>query len=145
MKRLSIFFFALIVLHTAAFTLTPKKHTAPKAVIEAFAQKFPDALKVKWEKEGADYEANFIVNGIPTSANFSPDGKWMETETDIKVSNVPKIVVDGIHAAYPGSTITAASQIETPDAGLHYEADMTNGRNKSEVLFDAQGKKISKR
>ncbi|MFA6541189.1 MAG: PepSY-like domain-containing protein [Bacteroidota bacterium] len=142
MKRLSIFLFALIVLDTAAFALTPKKHDAPKAVIEAFAQKFPLAQKVKWEKEKSDYETNFIVNGVPASANFAPDGKWMETEADINVSNVPKIVVEGIHAAYPGSTIVAASQIETPDAGLHYEADIMNGRKKSEVLFDALGKEI---
>jgi hypothetical protein len=129
---------------TTAFSFSSKKDKTPQAVEESFKKKFPDAQKIKWEKENTEYEASFVVNGIKTSANFTLDGKWMETESTVAISNLPKVVSDGILTAYPGAKIIDAAKIETPEKGIQYEADIKDGKKKMEVLFNAEGKEVKK-
>jgi len=42
--------------------------------------------------EREDYEINFKDKGVEMSANFDAAGKWLETETEIKASDLPKEV-----------------------------------------------------
>jgi hypothetical protein len=144
MNRLIVIIYSCILISTTLFALTPKKDKTPQVVEESFKKKFPDAKKVKWEKEKTEYEASFIVNGIKTSANFTISGEWKETESAVSVSDLPKVVSDGILSAYPGTKIIDAAKIETPENGVHYEADIKNGKKKLEVLFNAEGKEVKK-
>jgi hypothetical protein len=57
---------------------------------------------------------------------------------------MPKIVLDGIQAAYHGATIVGTAKIETPAQGVRYEADIQRGKKKTEVLFNADGKEEKK-
>jgi hypothetical protein len=129
---------------TAAFSFSSKKDKTPQAVEESFKKKFPNAQKVQWEKEKTEYEASFVLNGVKTSANFTVNGEWKETESTVSVSDLPKIVSDGILSAYSGAKIIDAAKIETPEKGIQYEADIKNGKKKMEVLFDAEGKEVKK-
>ena len=77
-----------------ASTGCSRKINVPAAVTNAFNNKFPGATEVKWEKENAkEYEAEFTLNGDNVSANFGADGTWVETETVIKVADLPAAVV----------------------------------------------------
>lgn len=58
---------------------------------------------MQWEKEKSEYEASFVLNGVKVSANFTVSGEWKETEATVSVSDLPKIVSDGILSAYPGA------------------------------------------
>lgn len=112
---------------------------APKAVKEAFAKKFPTAKSVKWEKENAkEYEASFTLDGTKMSANFSNEGTWVETETEIKIADLPTIVSTAIEAKYASWAITSASKIETAK-GIQYEADIKKEKVKKEILLNADG------
>jgi Putative beta-lactamase-inhibitor-like, PepSY-like len=113
---------------------------APDAVQKAFAQKFPMVKKVSYDREkNGDYEAEFSVNGTETSANFTADGKWLETEKPITTTALPADVVKAINAKYPSAKIVGAAQIETLDKGTLYEADLKIGIKKQEILLDAKG------
>jgi hypothetical protein len=115
---------------------------APAPVQKAFQQKFPKAEKVSWEKENdKEYEANFLLNGVKLSANFTNEGKWLETETEIVVNALPAVVSAGISKSHPKAKIVGASRIETPE-GIRYEADLKTGLMKKEVLFNEQGQQI---
>ena len=144
MKHIMIALLSLFLVGTTAFSLVAKKDKIPQAVVESMKNKFPDAQKVIWEKEKSEYEASFVVNGIKTSANFKLDGTWTETESVIPVSGLPKIVLDGILAAYPAATIVGTAKIETPGKGVQYEADIQRGKKKTEILFNADGTEIKK-
>lgn len=107
----------------------------PAPVKEAFAKSFPNATKVKWEKEDANYEAEFHDGATEFSAVYSATGTWMETEEEIAVSNLPQGVKDYLAKHYAGKKVKEASKITHADGSITYEAEI-NGKD---LLFDANG------
>lgn len=108
----------------------------PKAILEAFANDFKNTKVEKWEKEkDGNYEAEFNLNKVETSATYNVMGNLLETETEIAVSELPKPISDYIAKNFPGKKIKEASSILTPDGVIKYEAEI----NKKDLLFDANG------
>src|SRR5689334_19996007 len=60
----------------------------PAAVKAAFQKQYPSA-KASWDKEDANYEANFKKDGKAMSAVIDKNGTIVETETDIPVTGLP--------------------------------------------------------
>lgn len=115
--------------------------TPPDAVTAAFKQMFPTVTDVKWGKEdGTEWEGEFTLNGNEMSANFSEDGKWIETETEIEISALPTAVVDGINATYPGAKITEANVVKNANGGF-YEVDLS-GAIVHEAAFNVDGSPV---
>lgn len=102
----------------------------------AFNQKFPGATKARWEKEGADLEVNFEMNGHEMSAVFSPKGQWQETETEIPVKALPANASRYLQEHFAGQKVSEAARIEKADGSVRYEAEV----GKKDILFDASGK-----
>src|SRR5262245_46284204 len=116
----------------------------PAAVTSAFKAKFPAATKATWELEQGEYEAGFIVNGEKTSANFDKEGKWLETETEIKVDALPAAVNATLKKDFAGYKINEASKIKSVKNGNCYEAEIEKDKEIFDVLFSPDGKLISK-
>ena len=125
----------LVLVKIVSFAGTP-----PAAVQKAFSQKFPAATNVKWGKENAkEWEGEFKINSTKLSANFSDNGTWLETETEIPLSQLPPIVVSSINEQYPDWEIVGADKIERSKDGILYEADIKSGIKKKEVLLKSNG------
>lgn len=121
-----------------------KETEVPKAVVSSFHSNFKNATAKEWEKEGNNYEAEFDWNKVETSASFSAEGKLMETEHEIKVSELPKAVSDYVTKNYAGSKIEEASKITTPDGVVTYEAEVKKGKEEMDLMFDSTGAFIKK-
>jgi len=110
--------------------------TPPAAVVAAFNQKFSkvDELEWKMEKNG-EWEAEFEQGeDMEMSANFSAAGQWLETETDIKVADLPAPV----QAALKGKKVKEAAKILRADGSTVYEAEV----KRKDLVFDANGKML---
>ena len=117
----------------------------PSAVSSAFKTKFPTATKTTWEIENKnEFEANFKLNGVETSANFDNAGKWLETETEIKVAELPAAIQTAIKTDFAGFKIEEASKIESLKNGNCYEAEIEKGEESYDVLFSNDGKVLSR-
>jgi len=130
----------LLALSVCLITAASSATEAPKSVQENFAKKFPAAKSVKWDKEGSkEYEASFVLDGVKCSANFSTDGTWLETETEIKISELPTAVTSAIKAKYADWEIKGAAKMETSKGETKFEADLKKGKKEKEVQYKADG------
>ena len=117
----------------------------PASVTSAFNEKFPNATKSGWEMENAnEYEASFKLNGESVSANFDNTGKWLETETEIKVSELPAAIQSKLSKDFADFKIKEASKVESLKNGSCFEAEIENGETTFEVQFASDGKILSR-
>lgn len=121
-----------------------KKVDVPAAAKTAFAAKFPQATKVKWSLEKAgEYEAEFMLGKVETSAVFDRKGTLLETETEIKESELPEAVKTTLAKDFAGYKL---DEIEKTDAKgvISYEMEAKKDGKKYEIVFDANGKLLKK-
>lgn len=132
---LLVILFGGITLH--AQKISPDK--VPAAVRASFAQKFPAAKMEKCEKEGDNYEIEFTANKAETSAVFDASGKWLETEVEMPVAELPKAVMMASSAKAPGKKIKEASKITSAGGAVTYEVEI----NDIDYIYDSNGNLIS--
>ena len=122
MKNSIIMLLFAAYISNAAFAQKISVDKVPAPVMSAFKAKFPMLGKVKWEMESAnEYEAGFKSNGVKQSASFDQNGKWIETETEIKVSQLPTVVQQSIAKQFAGFKIEEASKVESAQYGNCYD------------------------
>jgi hypothetical protein len=111
------------------------EYNLPNDVKTIFAKMFPNQYSVKWELENGNYEAEFLLNKIETSALYSPAGQWLQTETEIKVDVLPMAVIEYVSKNLAGKKIKEASKIIDAKGNLFYEAEV----NGNDYIFDTKG------
>jgi uncharacterized membrane protein YkoI len=132
MKKLLILaIFALATIEVNAQKMTADK--VPSAVKENFAKQYANVKGAKWDKEGADYEASFKMDGKDMSAVFDGKGMEKEVETDIKFSELPMPV----QTALKGKKVKEAAIIKK-GGKTFYEAEVGG----KDLLFEADGKMV---
>jgi hypothetical protein len=132
----------LIISAVLLFSFTACGQSAkdvPANVTSAFTKKFPNASKVKWGKESEkEWEAEFKMDGKEYSANFDPEGAWVETEYEIRVTEIPAVVMTAIEKESAGLKIGEASVSETKDGNV-YEITAGKGKNAMAFVVDSKG------
>ncbi len=130
----------LIAMLLVSFTVFAQQVNIPKTVKESFSKLYPKAIEVKWDKENQDYEASFKLNGKDMSVILDKDGKVIETETAIEISQLPKGVEKYVMDYYKGFKITGAAKIIKSNGEELFEAEVTKGKEKKDLFFDKNGK-----
>ena len=132
MKKLLILaIFALATIEVNAQKMTADK--VPSAVKENFAKQYSNVKGAKWDKEGADYEASFKMDGKDMSVVFDGKGLEKEVEKDIKFSELPIPV----QTALKGKKVKETAIIKKGDK-IFYEAEVGG----KDLLFEADGKMV---
>lgn len=131
----------LILLNCLVFLFaTARAKPVPAEIQRSFSLKFPSATNVHWSRESQkEWEAEFVNEGVKTSANFLLDGNWVETETEIPVTQLPEKVVSAIKAAYTNWRIVEADKIVKSNGELLFEAELKVGIRKKEVVLKEDG------
>ena len=125
--------------------MNQKEAQIPAAAKTGFAAKFPAAQKVKWsiEKPG-EFEAEFKLNKVETSAVFDAKGNLIETETRIKESELPQAVKATITKDFAGYKIDEIEKATNAKGAATFEMEATKGKDELEISFDANGKLLAK-
>ncbi len=106
----------------------------PASVKATLHKQYPD-VNAKWEKEKGNYEANFVSQKKEMSALITPDGKLMETETEIATGELPARVIMYVQKNMNDAKIKEASIIVDASGKKTYEAEV-NGKD---FIFDETG------
>src|SRR4051812_243834 len=77
-----------------------KPAAVPQEVKASFSRLYPAVQKVTWEKEKGNYEAGFKQDGNSISVVFDAKGASLETEKEIRVSDLPAPVRSYIRDHY---------------------------------------------
>jgi Protein of unknown function (DUF2874). len=144
-KKILIPAFILFAACTSAIAQSEKKEknehgkltVVPNVVKSAFARDF-HGEKGTWEKEKSMYEVNFKPKGKSMSALYDANGNKTETETDIKISELPVSAITYISEHFKHQKIRGASMITKANGEINYEAELTA----KDVLFSGDGKFI---
>ena len=131
----SAFFLIATILSTQLFG------QLPVLVEQAFTKKFSSAKQVKWERESdTEYEANFTIDKVHYSANFSSDGKWLETESPCTYEQLPADVLSAFEITFPGKSPRHIYMIQTSDLKTLFELEILEGLHRRELLYYPDGK-----
>lgn len=134
----------LTLLSIVALTLPAcSRHSAksiavPDAVVKTFTQNNPDAGKVKWEKEGENYNAEFKVKDVEKEISCDALGNLISTETKMKTENLLSNIREYITSNYQGYEIEEADLLETKD-GIFYKVEIEKGKEEIDLIFDKSG------
>jgi hypothetical protein len=118
-----------------------KESDVPLTVKSAFQQKFTTASDVEWEKEDGQYEVEFKLNQNEQSVLYSAEGKLLETEIEILLSQLPVGVLDYVNQNYAGKKAKEASKITSAQGVETYEVEIKG----SDLIFDSAGKFLSEK
>jgi hypothetical protein len=137
---------AVLILANETQAQKVSSENVPAPVMQAFKTKFSDAKKVKWEMDYENYEAEFKIKKSEVSATFDKEGKWLETESFVKPSELPKPVKEyltkefGELSAYK---IESAEKQEK-ESSMQYELMVKKGEHNYVMHFSDKGEFISK-
>jgi Putative beta-lactamase-inhibitor-like, PepSY-like len=135
MKKVFLIFAVIATINLSAHAQKMAAARVPAAVKTAFAKQFVGAT-AKWEKENAEYEAGFKMDGKEMSALFTAEGKMTESEVSMKPTELSAKILAYLKANYKDKKIKGAAKITKADGTVNYEAEV----NGVDVMFDANGK-----
>ncbi|MCX6296944.1 MAG: PepSY-like domain-containing protein [Bacteroidetes bacterium] len=140
MKKSVLFILAAFV----AITLNAQKVASdnlPAAVNTSFKAKFSIAEKTTWEMDYDNYKANFTVGKSEFSAIFDKDGKWLETDTYMKSTELPKAVRETLAKKYgelSAYKIDDSEKVET-EKSTFYRLEIIKGEVTYEIEINEKG------
>jgi len=139
--------FAMAFVCLAASAVYAQKITedkVPATVATNFKKQFANATKMQWEMEEANFEVNFKANNVEFSAKYDKQGNWLETEQEIKQSELPIPVKQALEKEFPKAEIEETEKVTYPNKATVYEIEVEKNKQKFEVQFSAEGKLLKK-
>ena len=146
MKRILGVLTARAALAGGAYGQSLPADKVPANVRDAFKSKFPGVDQVEWKLKGdKTYEAEFRLKDAEVAAKFDDKGKWLETETAIAQSVLPKEVLATIAKDYKDYKIIETQQVECAgDKRILFEVHLENAKEVLKVQLEGTGAIVSK-
>jgi NCAIR mutase (PurE)-related protein len=122
-----------------------KDSKVPAPVKAKFQSLFPAIKDLDWRKSKKGYyEAEFKQGKSSFGVTMDSLGNLREEEMEMKVSELSKEIHDYVIQNYPEYKLTEAAQITYSDGNPMYEAEITKGKDKFDLLFDRSFKFVKK-
>jgi hypothetical protein len=144
MKKFISLLIVILLIASASFAQKVSSGKVPSPVKKAFKTDFPKNSKAEWEMDTLNYEVNFLVNDVKYSATYDKDGKWLEKEMTIRLTDIPKEVRASITKNFPGFHANEAEKVETNGKDPEYHIGIYKGKEKYVVQFSMKGDVLKK-
>lgn len=120
------------------------KGQTPKAVEQAFKSKYPNESDPDWriDKNG-NFESHFKKDGEHYRADFSPNGDWIETESNIKKKELPKAILKVLDTDFEDVKIVEIEKVDHATKGIFYDVEIKVDDKKKDLEFTKEGKRIN--
>jgi hypothetical protein len=142
MRRLFLTITVIVFLVFAASGQTARD--VPAGLKSTFTQEFPTASKIEWSRENdREWEAEFKFDGKECSATFDNAGKWIETESEISLKEIPAVVKITLGQESAGYKIRESVLAVNKD-GKVYEFLLSKNKKETELLIGLNGKMFKK-
>ena len=141
MKNTLLSFLLVTTLSSTSFAQKISVDNVPAAVNDSFKTKFSTAKKTSWELDYDKYEADFKVGKALYSAIFDKDGKWLETTSYIKPSELPKVIREAVSKKYGELSAYKIQEAEKKESEKEviYELDVKKGGYVYELELNEAG------
>lgn len=117
----------------------------PDIVKSSFAKKYQDATDIEWEQdddeEGDNWEVEYEIKSKEYSSLFDKNGKWIQTETEINISDLPSNAKATITKKFKNFKIIEVESLEDT-SGNFYVIKIKNGKKEMEVTTNLKGEFI---
>jgi hypothetical protein len=122
----------------------PDSHV-PDVVKSSFAKMHQDATDIEWEldddEEGDYWEVEYEIKSKEYSSLFDKNGKWIQTETEISISDLPPNAKATITKKFKNFKIIEVESLED-SSGNFYVIKIKNGKKEIEVTSTLNGEFI---
>jgi len=143
MKQIILLAYTLLLINGAK-AQDLKESEVPEIIKQSFLKIYPNTKVDGWEKEGTDYEAEFIINKVESSAIFDANGRFKELEQVIKITELPMAATEYCAKIYVGYKLEEAAKITNVSGKILFEAEMKKGKEHFDVMFDDKGNFIKR-
>lgn len=107
----------------------------PAKVSSKFMALYPSVKDVKWHTEEGNYEGKFKYNNKEMSVQINEKGELLQTETYLKVTELPKPAQDYLIKNYAGAKFQEYSEVVNAKQVKHYQAETKD----KVIIFDSKG------
>ncbi|MBT8255881.1 MAG: PepSY-like domain-containing protein [Bacteroidia bacterium] len=115
------------------------KIQVPEVVTQAFGQKYPQATEVEWEQDENMYEVEFELQKIEYTATYNARGKWVGTEHQITLEDLPTAARTLLQSKYSEYRVVEVEAVEDPD-GNKFEVEINGNAEVLDLLFSEEGR-----
>jgi uncharacterized membrane protein YkoI len=90
-----------------------------------------------------EYEVETILNGHSRDITFAPDGSVLELEEQVKLSDLPAAVRDGLQRKAGSGRIAKVESLTKQGKVVAYEADVRSAAKRYEIQIGPDGKALA--
>jgi len=120
----------------------PTEH-APRAVLEAFQQRWPNVEILEVEQEAEDdlqlCEIKFREAGTIREVKYTFSGELLEIEEEIGLENLPAAARTARNSRFSGGEIVKVEKVTLADGGLVYESKVMHQQRLWEATLSPEG------
>jgi len=144
MKRTFFVFAITFLMIPGGFAQYLEIDRVPDAVKTSLMNEFPKAMTQMWTLEGSIYQVMFSIGDTKHAMKFEDTGQWVDKETRISKTALPKEITSAIAKNFAGYTIYEAEKVEIPAKGMLYNVGIEKGKELLEVHLSLKGVVLDK-
>lgn len=145
MKRLKIILISILFCQVVSAQNDkdeqPKGHiVVTKIVMDAFQKAYPEITNATWNYGDGDYEVVFTKNGVDMTVDYNVYGQCEETETEVKIDELPQTAIYYLSKNYSSFILSSASKIVTENYDVAYVVEIGKKGKFWDITFTSDGK-----